>query len=451
MALVRVKVIMAKTAVILGSQWGDEGKGKIVDLLTEKAQWVIRFQGGHNAGHTLVIDGNKFILRLIPSGILHEGVICVLGQGVVISPSALCEEIALLEKKGISFHNRLLISHASALVLPYHVALDQARERAQGDKAVGTTGRGIGPAYEDKVGRRALRVVDLLDPQRFVEKLKPVLEYHNFMLTQFYHQPAITLESIMAEIEPARLRLQSLIVDVPPLLAKAYADGATLLFEGAQGALLDVDHGTYPYVTSSNTTAGSAATGSGFGPRNIQAIIGVTKAYCTRVGGGPFPTELHDEVGKHLSRIGQEVGSVTGRPRRCGWFDAVAMRRSAQLNSLTWLAITKLDVMDALSEVKICTAYRYQGKVADTLPISTELLAECEPVYEVWPGWQESTQGLRSWDELPVKAQNYLNRLVELIGVPIAMISTGPDRRDTIMLADILLSQTEKLSDVICN
>lgn len=442
---------MSKTAVILGSQWGDEGKGKIVDLLTEKAQWVVRFQGGHNAGHTLVIDGNKLILHLIPSGILHEGVTCVLGQGVVISPRALLEEMDLLIQKGIAVEKRLRISHAATLVLPYHIALDKAREKAQGDKAVGTTGRGIGPAYEDKVGRRALRVVDLFDRELFIEKLTPVLAYHNFMLTQFYHEPPISLESIMAEVDPARLRLQSLVVDVPSLLASNYAKGATILFEGAQGALLDVDHGTYPYVTSSNTTAGSAATGSGFGPRHLHDIIGVTKAYCTRVGGGPFPTELQDAVGEHLFRVGQEIGASTGRKRRCGWFDAVALRRSAQLNSMSWLAITKLDVLDELSEIKICTAYRYQGQVLDALPISTEALAECEPVYEVWPGWQSSTQGLRSWDALPVKAQNYLNRLSEIIGVPIAMISTGADRRDTIVLADVLLSRAEKVSDVLCS
>jgi len=429
---------MSKTVVVLGSQWGDEGKGKIVDLLTEKAQFVVRFQGGHNAGHTLVIDGNRMVLHLIPSGILHEGVQCILGQGVVISPQALLDEMDLLLSKGIPVFDRLKISSAATLVLPYHVALDKAREKAQGSKAVGTTGRGIGPAYEDKVARRALRMVDLLNSELFEQKLDAVLKYHNFVLTQYYQVEPIHKESILEEANKARQRLQSLIVDVPALLAKAYAQKATILFEGAQGALLDVDHGTYPYVTSSNTTAGGVATGSGFGPRYINEIIGVTKAYCTRVGGGPFPTELSDDIGQHLSKVGQEFGATTGRARRCGWFDAVAMRRSAQLNSLSFLAITKLDVMDELSEIKICTSYRYQGKVWDVPPIATEQLSECEPVYETWPGWQQSTKGIRNWDDLPVCAKKYLERLAELVGVPIGMVSTGADRRDTIMLADMI-------------
>ncbi|MBN9286636.1 MAG: adenylosuccinate synthase [Gammaproteobacteria bacterium 39-13] len=425
---------MAKTMVILGSQWGDEGKGKIVDLLTRHAQLVVRFQGGHNAGHTLVIDGNKLVLHLIPSGILHEGVKCVLGQGVVISPRALMDEIDLLTNKGIPVLERLLISSAATLVLPYHVALDKAREQAQGAKAVGTTCRGIGPAYEDKVARRALRMVDLMDPEQFEQKLDKILEYHNFVLTQYYHVEPVAKEPILKEAEEARNRLKRVITDVPALLAASYADKANIVFEGAQGALLDIDHGTYPYVTSSNTTAGGVATGSGFGPRFIDEIIGVTKAYCTRVGGGPFPTELKDDIGKHIAQVGKEVGATTGRPRRCGWFDAVAMRRSSQLNSLSWLAITKLDVLDGLKEIKICTRYRYQDQEWDVPPIDAELLAKCEPVYESWPGWQESTQGLRAWDALPVAAQKYLNRLAELVGTPIGMVSTGADRHDTIML-----------------
>lgn len=425
---------MAKTMVILGSQWGDEGKGKIVDLLTRHAQLVVRFQGGHNAGHTLVIDGNKLVLHLIPSGILHEGVKCVLGQGVVISPRALMDEIDLLTTKGIPVLERLLISSAATLVLPYHVALDKAREQAQGAKAVGTTCRGIGPAYEDKVARRALRMVDLMDPEQFEQKLDKILEYHNFVLTQYYHVEPVAKEPILKEAEEARNRLKRVITDVPALLAASYADKAKIVFEGAQGALLDIDHGTYPYVTSSNTTAGGVATGSGFGPRFIDEIIGVTKAYCTRVGGGPFPTELKDDIGKHIAQVGKEVGATTGRPRRCGWFDAVAMRRSSQLNSLSWLAITKLDVLDGLKEIKICTRYRYQDQEWDVPPIDAELLAKCEPVYESWPGWQESTQGLRAWDALPIAAQKYLNRLAELVGTPIGMVSTGADRHDTIML-----------------
>lgn len=429
---------MAKTIVILGSQWGDEGKGKIVDLLTDRAQFVVRFQGGHNAGHTLVIDGHRMVLHLIPSGILHSGVTCVLGQGVVISPQALMEEIDLLTTQGIPVIERLRISNAATLVLPYHVAIDKAREQAQGAKAVGTTGRGIGPAYEDKVARRALRMVDLFDPDKFAQKLENVLEYHNFMLTQYYHVSPIAKDPILKEADFARERLSKLIVDVPALLASSYARKENIIFEGAQGALLDIDHGTYPYVTSSNTTAGGVATGSGFGPRFLDDIIGVTKAYCTRVGGGPFPTELKEEVGKHLADVGREVGATTGRPRRCGWFDAVAMRRSAQINSLTWLAITKLDVLDGLKEIKICTHYLHQGQKWDVPPVDTELLGECEPVYEIWPGWEQSTQGIKAWDDLPLAAQKYLNRLAELVDTPIGMVSTGADRRDTIMLTSFV-------------
>jgi adenylosuccinate synthase len=429
---------MAKTVVILGSQWGDEGKGKIVDLLTERAQVVVRFQGGHNAGHTLVIDGNRMVLHLIPSGILHKGVSCLLGQGVVISPQALLEEIDLLTSKGIPVMDRLRISSAAALVLPYHVALDKAREQAQGEKAVGTTCRGIGPAYEDKVARRALRVIDLLHPELFAQKLEKLLDYHNFVLTQYYHVAPVEIAPILKEAEIARERLGKLIIDVPAFLAASHADKANIVFEGAQGALLDIDHGTYPYVTSSNTTAGGVATGSGFGPRYLDEIIGVTKAYCTRVGGGPFPTELKDPIGQHIATVGKEVGATTGRPRRCGWFDAVAMRRSAQLNSLSSLAITKLDVLDGLAEIKICIRYRYQDQEWDIPPVDTEMLAKCEPIYEVWPGWQQSTQKIQSWEALPVAAQQYLNRLSELVGTPIGMVSTGPDRRDTIVLTNFL-------------
>ncbi len=429
---------MARTMVILGSQWGDEGKGKIVDLLTEKADLVVRFQGGHNAGHTLVLDGNRMVLHLIPSGILHKGVTCILGQGVVISPQALMDEITLLTQKGIPVVERLRISGAAALVLPSHVALDKAREIAQGAKAVGTTGRGIGPAYEDKVARRAVRFMDLFDAKGFAEKLEPVLDYHNFILTQYYKQAAISKEIILEEAARAREQLQGLIVDVPALLAARYADNAKIVFEGAQGTLLDIDHGTYPYVTSSNTTAGGVATGSGFGPRYLQDIVGVTKAYCTRVGGGPFPTELKDEIGKHIATVGQEFGATTGRPRRCGWFDALAMRRSAQLNSLSFLAITKLDVLDELTEIKICIGYRCKGEVLDVPPIDAVILGECEPIYEVWPGWLQSTRSIRQWDQLPEAAKKYLNRLAEVVGVPIAMVSTGADRHDTIMLSTLL-------------
>ncbi len=425
---------MAKTMVILGSQWGDEGKGKIVDLLTEHVQLVVRFQGGHNAGHTLVIDGMRMVLHLIPSGILHAGVKCILGQGVVISPRALIEEMDLLIAKGIPVMDRLRISSAATLVLPYHVALDKMREQAQGSKAVGTTGRGIGPAYEDKIARRALRMMDLLNLDKFAEKLDEILDYHNFVLTQYYQAPAIAREPILQEAEMARERLAGLMIDVPALLAKSYQNNEKIVFEGAQGALLDIDHGTYPYVTSSNTTAGGVATGSGFGPRFLDEIIGVTKAYCTRVGGGPFPTELKEEIGQHIAKVGQEFGATTGRPRRCGWFDAVALRRSAQLNSLSWLAITKLDVLDELKEIKICTQYQCQGKTWDVPPLDTELLGQCEPVYESWPGWEESTRGIKTWEALPLNAQKYLKRLAEIVEVPIAMVSTGADRKETIML-----------------
>jgi len=429
---------MAKTIVILGSQWGDEGKGKIVDLLTEKAHFVVRFQGGHNAGHTLVIDNNRMVLHLIPSGILHKGVKCILGQGVVISPRALLQEMDLLIAKGIPVEERLLISNAATLILPYHVALDQAREKAQGIKAVGTTGRGIGPAYEDKIARRALRIIDLFDLPKFSRKLDELLDYHNFVLKQYYQVEPIQKEVILEEASIAAERLKNLVVDVPALLAASFADNATIVFEGAQGTLLDIDHGTYPYVTSSNTTAGGVATGSGFGPRHLQEIIGITKAYCTRVGGGPFPTELNDDVGKHLSSVGKEFGATTGRPRRCGWFDVIMMRRSAILNSLSGLAITKLDVLDTLPEIKICTGYRYQDKVWEVPPVDVDALAECVPVYETWPGWKESTQGIQSWDALPQAAQRYLNRLSELVGVPIVMVSTGPERRETIMLKELM-------------
>lgn len=429
---------MAKTIVILGSQWGDEGKGKIVDLLTEKANFVVRFQGGHNAGHTLVIDNNRMVLHLIPSGILHKGVKCILGQGVVISPSALLQEMDLLIEKGIPVEERLLISHAATLVLPYHVALDKAREKAQGEKAVGTTGRGIGPAYEDKIARRALRVIDLFDMDKFSKKLDELLAYHNFVLTNYYHLEPVSKEAILEEASIAAKRLKKLVVDVPALLAASYEDQATIVFEGAQGTLLDIDHGTYPYVTSSNTTAGGVATGSGFGPRYLQEIVGITKAYCTRVGGGPFPTELNDDVGKHLSSVGKEFGATTGRARRCGWFDAIMMRRSAILNSLSGLAITKLDVLDALDEIKICTGYRYQGEVIDVPPLEVDALAECVPVYESWPGWKSSTQGVQAWEGLPLAAQQYLNRISELVGVPIYMVSTGPERRETIMLREFM-------------
>jgi adenylosuccinate synthase len=423
---------MGKSIVILGSQWGDEGKGKIVDLITESADVVVRFQGGHNAGHTLVIDGRKTILHLIPSGILREHVMSYIGQGVVVSPEALLKEIQMLNNSGLDATQRLRVSGAASLVLPSHVALDKAREAAKGNNKVGTTCRGIGPAYEDKVARRALRVWDLRDPQRFEAHYAELLAYHNFLLTEYYHAPAVSMSDVLPMIREAAEVICPLIVDVPAALDAARQAGKTIVFEGAQGALLDIDHGTYPYVTSSNTTAGGVASGSGVGPKTLDEIIGITKAYSTRVGSGPFPTELFDDVGKRLSDVGMEKGTTTGRDRRCGWFDAVAMRRSAQINSFTGLCITKLDVLDGLPEVKICTHYTLDGEPLEAFPADSALLDKCEPVYKTFPGWTDSTARCQQWDELPVNAQQYLKEIATLAGVPIAMVSTGPDRHDTI-------------------
>jgi adenylosuccinate synthase len=425
---------MGKSIVILGSQWGDEGKGKIVDMLMEHASVAVRFQGGHNAGHTLMIDGQKTILRLIPSGILHAHVQCLIGNGVVLSPTALLEEIEELERRGVPVSQRLRISDACVLILPYHVALDRAREQAKGKSAIGTTGRGIGPAYEDKVARRAIRFGDLFDEKRLSAKLEDVLHYHNFVLQHYHGQEAIEHGQLLADLLLMVPRLQAMRADVSALLADYRREGKNMMFEGAQGTLLDVDHGTYPYVTSSNTVAGAASVGSGFGPRHFHYILGITKAYTTRVGSGPFPTELNDEVGKHLSTRGNEFGSVTGRPRRCGWLDMVALHRSIQLNSFSGLCITKLDVLDGLETVKICTGYRLHGKDCAHPPMDSELFAACEPVYETLPGWHESTASIRRFKDLPKNAQKYLLHVEELAGIPIDIISTGSDRKDTIVL-----------------
>ncbi|MBA3662525.1 MAG: adenylosuccinate synthase [Gammaproteobacteria bacterium] len=425
---------MGKTVVILGSQWGDEGKGKIVDLLMEKANIVVRFQGGHNAGHTLVIDNQKTILRLIPSGILHPHVQCLIGNGVVISPTALIEEMEELESRGIDVASRLLISDACVLILPYHVALDQAREVAKGKAAIGTTGRGIGPAYEDKVARRAIRFGDLFNEKLLNAKLEEVLNYHNFILQNYHGQEPIDKALVKDSLLRLKPRLEKMRADVALKLAEHYSNGENILFEGAQGSLLDVDHGTYPFVTSSNTTAGAACIGTGFGPRNIHYILGITKAYTTRVGAGPFPTELHDEVGKTLAEQGHEFGSVTGRPRRCGWLDIAVLRRAIQLNSFSGLCITKLDVLDTLPVIKICTGYRVGHDIYDYPPIDTELFAQCEPIYEELPGWLTSTATIRHFNELPTNAQKYLLHIEELTGVPIDIVSTGSDRKDTIIL-----------------
>lgn len=425
---------MAKHTVIVGTQWGDEGKGKIVDMLTDHVSAVVRFQGGHNAGHTLVIEGKKTVLRLLPSGILREGVQCFIGNGVVISPEALVKEIQELESQGISVCDHLFISQASSLVLPYHIALDQAREKARGQSAIGTTGRGIGPAYEDKIGRRGLRMIDLFDMTSFEAKLKAIAAYHNFMLEHYYGEPGISVEQVFAELECYREKLLPLVVDVTARLIDIAERGGHILFEGAQGTALDVDHGTYPFVTSSNTSAGAASAGTGLGPLYFNQVLGIAKAYATRVGAGPFPTELSDDVGQQLAARGQEFGSVTGRPRRCGWFDVVAMRRSRHLNSLSHLCITKLDVLDPFETVKICVGYRYQGKILDAPAADSQIFSAYEPVYEEHPGWQKNTFGVRKWDDLPPNAQNYLKRLETLVGVPIDIVSTGPDREHTIVL-----------------
>jgi adenylosuccinate synthase len=424
---------MGKNVVVIGTQWGDEGKGKIVDWLTESAQGVVRFQGGHNAGHTLVIGGRKTVLRLIPSGALRPGVAIYIGNGVVLSPSALFTEIAELESAGVEIRSRLRISPACPLVLPVHVALDQAREISMGETKIGTTGRGIGPAYEDKIARRALRVQDLLDPARFSEKLAALLDFHNFTLVHFYKCAPVPFEATRDETLAFAAQIAPMVADVAGLIYGARSRGESLLFEGAQGALLDIDHGTYPYVTSSNCLAGAAAPGVGIGPQLLDYVLGIVKAYTTRVGTGPFPTELTDDVGAGLAKRGNEFGSVTGRPRRCGWLDTPALRRSFELNGVDGLCITKLDVLDGMRELKICTRYTADGKSLDLIPTGSDAVARCVPVYETMAGWNESTVGAKSFAALPANARAYLERIEKLTGVPIAMISTGPDRDETIL------------------
>lgn len=425
---------MGKNVVVLGTQWGDEGKGKIVDLLTEKVALVARFQGGHNAGHTLVIDGVKTILHLIPSGILRGNVTCLIGNGVVLAPDALLKEIRLLENRGIPVRERLLISAACPLILPCHAALDQARELARGSAKIGTTGRGIGPAYEDKVARRGLRLGDLFNRPRFAERLEELMEYHNFLLTKYYGVAASDYAETLALAEDWATQLKPLVGDIPGRLHATRAAGGDILFEGAQGSLLDIDHGTYPFVTSSNTTAGGTATGSGFGPLYLDYVLGITKAYTTRVGSGPFPTELFCAVGRHLAAKGHEVGSTTGRPRRCGWFDAVALRQAVRINSLSGLCLTKLDVLDGLESVNLCVGYRDPDGNAAIGPMHADDYENLVPVYEVLPGWTESTLGVRSLAELPDNARAYIARIEDLVGVPIDIVSTGPDRHQTIVL-----------------
>ena len=427
---------MGKNVVIIGAQWGDEGKGKVVDLLTEKAAAVARFQGGHNAGHTLVIGGQKTVLHLIPSGILHEGVACLIGNGVVLSPAALLTEIDRLETQGVEVMAQLRISETCPLILPYHVALDLAREKARGDHAIGTTGRGIGPAYEDKVARRALRLGDLFHRERFAAKLSEVLDFHNFVLQRYFQTEPVDCQQVLDDTLAMGERLRPLATDVTVLLDAHRRRGDNVLFEGAQGALLDIDHGTYPYVTSSNTTAGGAATGTGLGPRYLDYVLGITKAYTTRVGAGPFPTELFDATGDYLTERGHEFGSTTGRRRRCGWFDAVALRRSMVNNSVSGLCVTKLDVLDGLDRIQMCVAYQCGAERFEYAPLGAEALAACQPIYEEMPGWRDSTVGVRRYAELPANARAYLRRIEELTGTPIDIISTGPDRADTIVLRD---------------
>ena len=427
---------MTKTLIIVGCQWGDEGKGKIVDLLTPHVKAVVRFQGGHNAGHTLVIQGKKTILRLIPSGILHAGVECLIGNGVVISPEALLKEMNELEEKGIPASQRLRISASCPLILPSHIALDEARE-SNAKNAIGTTKRGIGPAYEDKVARRGLRMSDLFNPTQLATKLKTLLEYHNFLLQHYYKVSPIDYDQTLASLLEMAKKLTPLITDIPALLSKYQQEKKPLLFEGAQGTFLDIDQGTYPFVTSSNTISGAAATGSGLGIRYFDAVLGISKAYSTRVGNGVFPTELLDEDGQTLRDRGHEYGSVTKRPRRCGWLDSVLLRRAVQLNSISSLCLTKLDVLDEMETIKICTAYQLDDKQINDLPLNPEDLARCVPLYEEHPGWKTSTTPIKELSKLPANAQNYIRRIEELTGVPITIISTGPDREETIVLEKI--------------
>ena len=425
---------MGKNVVVIGTQWGDEGKGKVVDLLTDRAAAVVRFQGGHNAGHTLVIDGDTTVLHLIPSGILRDNVLCLIGNGVVLSPAALLEELEMLDKAGVPARERLRISESCPLILPYHIALDQAREVARGKKAIGTTGRGIGPAYEDKVSRRGLRLGELLDPAHFSERLREVMEYHNFALQHYFKADPVDYQQVLDEALAQGEQIAPMVGDIPGLLHQMRRDGKDIMFEGAQGALLDIDHGTYPYVTSSTTTAGGAASGSGIGPRHLDYVLGIVKAYTTRVGAGPFPTELFDDIGKHLGEKGHEFGATTGRQRRCGWLDAVSLRRSLDINSVSGMCITKLDVLDGLDTLKIAVSYTLNGTPMDEPPAGADLIEQCAPVYIEMPGWSESTVGVKTYDDLPQAAKDYLNKIEELTGTPVAIISTGPDRAETIVL-----------------
>lgn len=425
---------MNKNVVVIGTQWGDEGKGKIVDWLTDQAQGVVRFQGGHNAGHTLVIADKKTVLHLIPSGILRQNVTCYIGNGVVLSPQALLTELHMLEEAGVDVRSRLKISETCPLILPYHVALDLAREAAKGAGKIGTTGRGIGPAYEDKVARRAIRLQDLFYRERFAAKLGEALDYHNFVLKNYFQADTVDFQRTLDDTLALAEQIKPMVADVSNLLYEANRTGERLLFEGAQGSLLDVDHGTYPFVTSSNTVAGGACTGAGVGPQMLNYVLGITKAYTTRVGSGPFPTELEDEVGQHLAKRGHEFGATTGRARRCGWFDAAALKRSIQVNGVSGLCVTKLDVLDGMETLQIGVGYQTSSGDRNIFPNGAEELQGCTPVYEEMPGWKESTEGIKKYEDLPLNAKKYLKRMEEVCGVPVDIISTGPDREETIVL-----------------
>lgn len=425
---------MAKNVVVVGAQWGDEGKGKVVDWLTEQVDGVVRFNGGHNAGHTLVINGKKTVLRLIPSGVMHPTMTCYLGNGVVVSPHAFFSELQSLREAGCEAEHRMRVSGNAALVMPYHVALDHAREAAAGSKKIGTTGRGIGPTYEDKVARRGVRVADLLDEKRFTERVTDAMELHNFVLTKYLGAQALDVNEVIDGTLAYADRIRPMITDVSYTINKLMAEGKRFLFEGAQGCMLDIDHGTYPYVTSSNVVAGAVCSGAGVGARDVDYVLGITKAYCTRVGEGPFPTELENEIGQYMRDKGGEYGAVTGRPRRCGWFDGAAMRRAVQTNGLSALAVMKLDVLDGMDTVRLGVGYKYNGEVIDVMPYGADACAKCEVIYEDFPGWKENTFGVTKWEDLPETAKRYLARLSEVAGCPIAVVSTGPDRSQTILL-----------------
>lgn len=425
---------MAKNVVVVGAQWGDEGKGKVVDWLTEQVDGVVRFNGGHNAGHTLVINGKKTVLRLIPSGVMHPTMTCYLGNGVVVSPHAFFSELQSLREAGCEAEHRMRVSGNAALVMPYHVALDHAREAAAGSKKIGTTGRGIGPTYEDKVARRGVRVADLLDEKRFTERVTDAMELHNFVLTKYLGAQALDVNEVIDGTLAYADRIRPMITDVSYTINKLMAEGKRFLFEGAQGCMLDIDHGTYPYVTSSNVVAGAVCSGAGVGARDVDYVLGITKAYCTRVGEGPFPTELENKIGQYMRDKGGEYGAVTGRPRRCGWFDGAAMRRAVQTNGLSALAVMKLDVLDGMDTVRLGVGYKYNGEVIDVMPYGADACAKCEVIYEDFPGWKENTFGVTKWEDLPETAKRYLARLSEVAGCPIAVVSTGPDRSQTILL-----------------